>query len=186
MRWNELFEDLEAQLDRELAAELDGVVGDEERMRLGRLTLRERIDAMPRQVTLRLVTGELVRLERQTSGAEWIAGELGGVQRSGVVPLHGIAAVSMNPRDAASSVVAPGHPSLAARIGLAVVLRDLCRRRTPVDVDVLGSSMHGTIDRVGRDHFDVAVHEAGELRRASAVRDLRIVPFASLVIVRFE
>jgi hypothetical protein len=44
--------------------------------------------------------------------------------------------------------------------------------------------LHGTIDRVGRDHLDIAVHERGVMRRETAVTEYRIVPFSSLVLVR--
>jgi len=63
------------------------------------------------------------------------------------------------------------------------VLRDLCRRRA-VDLVLAAGEVHGTIDRVGRDHVDIAVHERGEARRPGAVREVRIVPFATLQLVR--
>ena len=44
--------------------------------------------------------------------------------------------------------------------------------------------VHGTIDRVGRDHVDLAVHDRGEPRREGAVREVRIVPLAALLLVR--
>jgi len=44
--------------------------------------------------------------------------------------------------------------------------------------------VHGTIDRVGRDHVDVAVHERGEVRRETAVSEYRLVPLMSLVLVK--
>ena len=49
----------------------------------------------------------------------------------------------------------------------------------------LGSGIiHGTIDRVGRDHLDIAVHERGTPRRESEVRQHRVVPLAQLRLVR--
>ena len=47
-----------------------------------------------------------------------------------------------------------------------------------------GSVLPGTIDRVGADHLDLAEHGRGELRRAAAVRQVRLVPLAALVAVR--
>jgi hypothetical protein len=64
------------------------------------------------------------------------------------------------------------------------VLRDLCRRRCAVELVLTGGPLHGTIDRVGRDHCDLAVHEAGAVRREAAVSHYRIVPFDQLLLVR--
>jgi hypothetical protein len=44
--------------------------------------------------------------------------------------------------------------------------------------------VHGTIDRVGRDHLDLAVHEAGQSRRQSAVQQYRVIPLDQLLLVR--
>ena len=70
---------------------------------------------------------------------------------------------------------------------LGFVLRDLARRRTPVTVARRGADpQHGTIDRAGADHLDLAMHDAGELRRARSVRGFRMIPFDSLVWIRVE
>jgi hypothetical protein len=42
----------------------------------------------------------------------------------------------------------------------------------------------GTIDRVGADFIEVAVHAAWEPRRASAVRLVALVPLTAIVLVR--
>ena len=44
---------------------------------------------------------------------------------------------------------------------------------------------HGTIDRVGRDHLDLAEHEPGVPRRDAAVTRIRIVPLTEVLLVRF-
>src|SRR5258708_1844617 len=46
MRWDNLFDDLESQLEQELGAEEGDLLAEEERLRLGRLTLRDRVVAM--------------------------------------------------------------------------------------------------------------------------------------------
>lgn len=48
MRWDDLFDDLESQLEQELGAEDVDLLAEEERLRLGRLTLRDRLLAMTR------------------------------------------------------------------------------------------------------------------------------------------
>jgi len=44
--------------------------------------------------------------------------------------------------------------------------------------------VHGTIDRVGRDHFDLATHESGRPRRQSAVVDYRTIPLQQVLLLR--
>ena len=73
---------------------------------------------------------------------------------------------------------------LSARLTLSFVLRDLCRRRKFVEIRLLDSTVFGTIDRVGRDHVDLAVHEVGSARRQSAVSQYRVIPFGQLLFVR--
>ena len=46
MRWDSLFDDLEGQLAREKSLEETDLAAEEERLRLGRLDLRERLIAI--------------------------------------------------------------------------------------------------------------------------------------------
>ena len=48
MRWDLLFDDLESQLDQEQRDEERALALEEERLRLGRLTLRDRLTSMAR------------------------------------------------------------------------------------------------------------------------------------------
>jgi hypothetical protein len=198
MRWDNLFDDLESQLEQELGAEEGDLLAEAERLRLGRLTVRDRVVTMSRpgeggvdQLTLALRDGTLVTVTVGSVGRDWIVGELIGARRgSCVVPLTAVAGVLPTPEQVARSVSAElaAEPavSLSARLGLAFVLRDLCRRRAAVELST-GSAerLHGTIDRVGRDHLDLAEHEAGVPRRAAAVGRIRILPFTELLLVRF-
>lgn len=195
MRWQNLFDDLESQLESELGAEEIDLLAEEERLRLGRLTLRDRIRALHAEspasllaVTLR--DGERVALTLAALGRDWFAGELdAGSLRSAIVPLAALATLDPVGGQLSSSLridPAPEPPTaLSARLGLAFVLRDLCRRRAEVEVHLGGERLHGTIDRVGRDHLDVAEHAPGEPRRTAAVARIRIVAFAAVDLVRF-
>ncbi|MEO6114918.1 MAG: hypothetical protein ABIP33_00915 [Pseudolysinimonas sp.] len=198
MRWDNLFDDLESQLEQELGAEQGDLLAEEERLRLGRLTLRDRIIAMtrpgdgaPEHLRLALRDGSVVTVSVGSVGRDWIVGELIGARRgSCVVPLTAVAGVLPTPEQLARSVagepVAEPGVSLSARLGLAFVLRDLCRRRASVELSTASDErLYGTIDRVGRDHLDLAEHEAGVPRRAAAVGRIRILPFGELVLVRF-
>ena len=198
MRWDNLFDDLESQLEQELGAEEGDLLAEEERLRLGRLAVRDRMIAMTRQgdgpgeqLRLALRDGSAVSVAVGSIGRDWLVGELIGARRgSCVVPMGAVAALLPTAEQLARSVAAEPavepSASLSARLGLAFVLRDLCRRRAGVDLSTAsGERVHGTIDRVGRDHLDLAEHEPGVPRRAASVDRIRILPFSELLLVRF-
>jgi hypothetical protein len=200
MRWQNLFDDLEGQLEHELGAEGLDVAAEEERLRIGRLTLRDRLsaslatteDGTRRQsVTVVLTDGRRLAPMISATGRDWIAGELdgSGPRRSVVIPLPAIAGIILDPSGIevrSGTGPLPESPTdLSARLGIAFVLRDLCRRRSPIDVVTTSERLHGTIDRVGRDHLDLAEHPAGEFRRRSAVAKIRLLPFDALLWIGF-
>lgn len=194
MRWQNLFDDLEGQLESELGAEEIDLLAEEERLRLGRLTVRDRLRALTGSADgpLTLITrgGRRLRLAVAALGRDWIAGETeAGILRSAIVPIAAVAAIEPVAAQLAASLrvdPAPEPPTaLSARLGLAFVLRDLCRRRAAVELLVGAEAVHGTIDRVGRDHLDLAEHAPGEPRRTAAVSRIRIVAFDAVDVVRF-
>ncbi len=208
MRWESLFDDMESQLEHELGAEDAQLRAEEERLRLGRLTVRERLgalssatDAVADPLRLELRSGGLVTVRALTFGRDWLAGELagecaavGGHQTQCVIPLGAVAGVLLERADILRSLGEQpvAQARVAERIGLAFVLRDLCRRRAGVEIDCgTGPSgaarlVHGTIDRVGRDHCDLALHEASTPRRESLVTGYRIVPFEQIMMLRLS
>ncbi|GAA2080395.1 hypothetical protein GCM10009840_14790 [Pseudolysinimonas kribbensis] len=189
MRWDDLFADLESQLEQELGAEELDVAAEEERLRLGRLTLRDRIVAFSgQQIVVELVEGTRVELRVEAIGRDWVSGAATGARAAScLVPLDAIAGLLAGATPVAGALEpTPERPdALSRRLGLSFVLRDLCRRRCPVDVTTASRALHGTIDRVGRDHVDLAEHDPGEPRRPGAVRAVRILPFAGIRMLRF-
>jgi hypothetical protein len=197
MRWDLLFDDLESQLDQEQRDEERSLAVEEERLRLGRLTLRDRLTAMMRadaseaaNVHLELIGGRGVALRPLAFGRDWMSAELIDARRSGrqcIVPMAAIAAVlpSRSQLDPSLEPVPESSARLAERIGLPFVLRDLCRRRAPVRITTLDGVVHGTIDRVARDHLDLALHEPGSPRREREVQGYRIVPLLRVLLVEF-
>jgi hypothetical protein len=192
VRWDELFADLEGRLEHELDVERQELAAEEERLRLGRIGLRDRIMAMARggaPVGLVLADGEALALRVESAGRDWIAGEvtIGTARHAMVVPVAAIAGVAPE-RDQLELGLRPPPsetlPDLSGRLGLAFVLRDLCRRRAGVELRTRAGSVTGTIDRVARDHLDLAEHEQGEPRRDRVVRRIRLVPFDAIVRVR--
>ena len=193
MRWDSLFDDLESQLERERTAEELDLEAEEERLRLGRLAIRDRLLALAaapgeRPLRLALVGGTRLVVHPHTVGRDWLSGALPD-GRQCIVPLASIASISLSQVEVVTSLHASaptGVPrdTVSGRLGLPFVLRDLCRRRRQVEVTTADGILVGTIDRVGRDHVDLAVHEAGTARRESAVRDVLMVPIEHIVIVR--
>jgi hypothetical protein len=181
MRWEGMFADLEAQAEALAVAERAGEVDEQYRAELGVITLLDR---------LRPATGTALRLH--TAGAGLIAGVLtrlgpdwvlldqdGG--REVVVRLAAVTAVAGLGRPAS----VPGSlDAVTARLGLWFVLRRIARDRLPVTLHLAdGSVIHATIDRVGSDFAEAAVHSPGQARRAGAVREQLLVPTSALVSV---
>jgi hypothetical protein len=196
MRFDLLFDDLEAQLETRLAAEGAQQRGEEERLRAARTALRERIAALAEtaggSIRLRLIDGSVVDLAPATVGRDWLAAELPGGGQC-VVPLAAVASLALTTAQVAASrermpEPQPGQPKggITAKLGIGVVLRDLARRRVPLDVVTRAepAPVHGTIDRVGADHLDLAVHERDAARRASSVLEHRVIALAAITQLR--
>jgi hypothetical protein len=189
VRWDELFADLEGQLEAGIGAEEREAEIEEERLKLGRASLRDRIAAIAvvrDALRLRLTDGTTVALVPRTTGRDWIAGDLAGTAAQAVVPLHAIAALLPTPEQRARSWELQPSGALTDRLGLPFLLRDLARRRRGVELLLRSGTTTGTIDRVGRDHLDLAVHPLDEWRRQSAVTRVEVVALADLVLLRVD
>jgi len=199
MRWDSLFDDLESQLEHELHAEELDRRAEDTRLRLGRLTLRDRLqtfgdrDGRRGEVVLELVTGSTIVVLPQAFGRDWMSGDLvarDGASGACVVPLDAITGMLLPKENLARSLDVPDRdveaPRLTDRIGLSFVLRDLCRRRVYVQLHEgrnAGSVHRGTLDRVAGDHVDLAVHEPGAPRRERNVSHLRVVPVRGIGLI---
>jgi hypothetical protein len=202
MRWDDLFDDLESQLELGMSAEETDILAEEERLRLARLGLRDRIAAIAsgapgsnRELRITLCDGSMIRFRPTAHGRDWFQGDIvdgGDRLRSGILPVPAIAAVSLDADQVQASLrVTVATSVLSDRLGLAFVLRDLCRRRLAVELWLQAapgsrerSRVHGTIDRVGRDHLDVAVHDVDRLRRTTDVGEYRVIPLDAIVLVK--
>lgn len=195
MRWDNLFDDLESQLEHELTAEDVDLRAEEERLRLGRMSVRDRLAALHgaqnanASYGIRLIfeDGQGITVRPLALGKDWVSGDVRDESTHRwqcIIPLISVAGIVLQPDQVVDSLVPPATSAdpgdLSARLGLAFVLRDLCRRRQGLDLELRGTTVHGTIDRVGRDHLDIAVHERGMPRRESEVRQHRIVPLSQL------
>lgn len=174
VRWDALFADLEAQIDRELRAEHDAEVADRSRTEWGRTALADRLRAHEgAELALLLDGGHRMAGACVDVGEEWVVLARGGAQV--LVPLAAVAAVSGLTRR-----VAPEAGPALRRLGLRSALRALARDRAGVRLVTSGGDLTGTIDRVGADHLDLAEHPIGEPRRVAAVRGVLSVPFPAV------
>lgn len=189
MRWDELFADLEGQLEHGLGAEEREAELEEERLRIGRTSLRDRIAAMAAAgevVRVRLVDGTTIALVPRTVGRDWASGDLAGTSAQALMPVAAVAALLPTAEQVGRSLEPVALGAVTDRIGLAFVLRDLARRRRTVQLTIPGGTVSGTIDRVGKDHLDLAVHPADGWRRASAVARVELLALSQVLLVRVD
>jgi hypothetical protein len=202
VRWDRFFDDLEGQLAAEWEAERAALESEAERLRLARIDLRTRVAALAANaegpVGIRLSDGSSLDARIAAVGADWLAApDAEGARRLWLVPLWSLRGVQAAHGDLLRSARPPERADpLAERVSFALALRDLARRRVGVALGVLpagvdagvdaGGTVTGTIDRVGADHLDLAVHDAGAPRRAADVRAYRLLPLAAVAWVRID
>lgn len=190
VHWDRLFEDLEGQLAAEWEAERAALDAESERLRISKLTLRDRLRVLHRSgapVVVHLAEGDRVSGRIAAVGADWIAAHTRDAAGALIVPIGALSGIETHHGailETLEDVEAP-HDGLRSRMTLGFLMRDFARRRVAVHLALGGGErVHGTIDRAGEDHLDLAVHDAGESRLASAVRSFRIVPLTAVQWVR--
>ncbi|MDQ1697213.1 MAG: hypothetical protein QOJ03_2566 [Frankiaceae bacterium] len=182
VRWAALFADLEAQLDAADQAALAGEVADRSRREVAAQRVLDRLRAaVGAELVARLVSGVVVGGRLASAGPDWLL-LTSSSAADALVPLAALSSLSGLPA-LASEPSTVG--AVEARLGLAYALRGIARDRAPVVLGLTdGTTLTGTVDRVGADFVDVAEHATGEPRRTAAVREVRTVPFTSLAVIR--
>ena len=196
MRWDELFDDLAGQFDAEREAEVRRAQIEDERMRVARLTIRDRLFALERSlqpnetITLLLHSGDRLEVIPSEFGADWFSAHTRSAPPAScqqvVIPIAGVSSMLLT-GDQLERSLQPSEErasALTAKLGLAIPLRDLARRRVTVECTTASGQCFGTIDRVGRDHLDLAVHDLDSPRRQRSVRVYRVFPFDQLQLIR--
>jgi hypothetical protein len=182
MRWEALFEDLEADVERIATAELAAEVADRTRRELARIRLVDRLrEATGRTVTVAVAGHGPVAGVLADAGPDWLLLTADG-GREVLLPLSAVLAVT----SLGAAAVDPASEGKVARaFQLGHVLRAVVRDRATVHCGLVDGSFYvGTLDRVGADHVDVAEHAPDEPRRPAAVRTVRTVPLSALAIIR--
>lgn len=184
MRWERLFADLEAQWAAAGEAEFAAEVADRARSETARTLLADRLRAA-RGLRLRVeVLGATVAEGVvRAVGVDWLL--LADDDVPGAEALVLLGAVT-GIRGLGRPGVLPAAPrSVAGALGLAYVLRQIARDRDPVSCALIdGSTVVGTLDRVGADHIELAEHPGADLRRHREVAGVRLVPITALTCVR--
>ena len=176
MRWQSLFDDFEAQIERHELAEVESEVTERTRAERASVLLAERLLAHHGE-TLRLgfpggsLSGRVVDVAPQ-----WVVVNDG--RGDVLVPTASVASVAGLGR---ATSMPPSQ--VMRRLGLAHALRALSRDRASVRIASVAGVFTGTIDRVGADHLDLAEHPVDELRRESAVRSVVALGFGGLLTV---
>ena len=181
MRWDELFDDLEAQLESGRRAERALEVADRTRRERATRDLRQRlVDQLGSPVTLEVAGGRRAEGELLEVGADWVL--LGsGSGSTTLVPLPAVRSAVLGAQRRGR---AEATPQLSRRLSLGHALRVLSRDRAPVRlVGVDGGELTGTIDAVGADLLDLSEHPLDLPRRRGNVPTGRLVPFVAVAMV---
>jgi hypothetical protein len=181
MRWQQLFADLEAQLEAEEVRELALEVADRTRRERALVGVPERLlGHRGRMLQLRLLGGQVLAGEVVDVGLDWcLLAE--GPSRSALVPTSAFLALSGLTGAATTGSAA----TMARRYGFGHAARGLSRDRAVVALtDIGGSTVTGTIDAVGADALELSEHAVDLPRRSENVRARCVVPFAAIASVR--
>jgi len=197
MRWDRLFSDLEARFDEIADAEAVAEMPDRQRVAAGAVGLTQRLaGSLGQPIRVRVAGGTAVGGVLSRVGPDWLL-LAEGHGRDVLVATRAIALV-----EGLTAATALPLSSVALRLDLRYAVRGLARDRSPVAVLVAGGAVSGptgaaepgstlsgteitgTIDRVGADFAEVAVHAAWEPRRAASVRAVILVPLAAVVLIR--
>lgn len=183
MRWDALFADLETQLADSERLELDAEIAERTRMDSAAVELAGRLrGSLGLLIGVQLMSGSVFSGTLSHAGSQALV--LNELRHQVLVPYL---AVSQYLGLARLSVAEASQ--VRQRLGLASSLRVLARNRTPLSVlswrgTVGEATSHGVIDRVGRDHLDLALTEDGEDRRPANVRQVVTMPFSALAALR--
>lgn len=183
--WDELFDDLDVRFAAGRDDERRWARAEEERLRVARLSLAERLASIDstRSVVVSTAAGDACGTV-QATGPDWVL--LAGPGREDhLLPFGAITGVTLTPSAVAESLLTVPQEESAARMTLGFVLRTLARSRTTVVVMRRGAAdLAGTLDRAGSDHLDIAVHERDVPRRDDQVRAIVLVPLTAVAAVR--
>lgn len=173
MRWEALFDDLEAQFDAVELSDRAATVSELTRAERATVRLDARLRAaLGARLVVRVRGGDQHAGELLEAAAQWLL--LAEGPRRILVPLHAVVAVG-----GLGASAEPDARTVLRKLGLGHALRALSRDRVFVRIDAGGVEVRGRIDVVGADHIDVAA--LGEDGRALST--FWTVPVAAIDVV---
>jgi hypothetical protein len=182
VRWQRLFADLSAQFDSAEEAAERAEEASRARAELGAVRLADRLRAaVDSALVLRCRGAGQLDGRLSDVGTDWLLleDERGAellVAAAAVLSVTGLGKLTAPPQ--ADGVV-------RARLDLRWAVRAIARDRSTVQVVLLdGSRLGGTIDRVGADFLELAVHPEDEPRRVGAVRSVQAVALSGVELIR--
>lgn len=198
VRWERLFAGLANRYEELLDADEAAERADRERVAFGGVTALQRLaGAVGGPLRVRLEGGVALGGELRAIGADWLllreaAGRECLISWAAVIAVEGV-----------TTGTGPEMTAMQRRLDLRRALRGLARDRSPLVLALtgwragmvagslvassppeVGAEVIGTIDRVGADFVEVAVHAPWEPRRAGSVRSVALVPLRAVVLVR--
>ena len=183
MRWDALFGDMEAQFSEGAKLAVEAEISERARVEAASVVLADRLrGGLGSRLAVHLFGGRIFEGVLSHAGADALL--LDEVRHQVLIPYGAVA------HYAGLGRISLEEPSqVRRRIGLAHALRGLARDRAGLAVILRhgpadGSGLTGVIDRVGADFLDLALVGPGEARRASEVRRVVTIPFASVGAVR--
>jgi hypothetical protein len=183
MRWDALFEDMEAQLAAEERLGFEAEVAERARTEAAGVGLSERLrGSLGMRLAVHLASGGSFEGTLAHAGAEALV--LNDHLNQVLIPYAGVVRYTGLGRLAVAET-----SRVRQKLGLASALRGLARDRSGLTVFLAAGSagqhrINGVIDRVGRDYLDLALTDPGEARRSANVREVSTVPFAALAALR--
>ena len=197
MRWDRLFSDLEARFEEIADSQAVAEMSDRQRIAVGAVGLTQRLaGSLGQPIRVRVAAGTTVGGVLSRVGPDLLL-LAEGQGRDVLIATRAVALV-----EGLTAATSLPLSSVALKLDLRYAVRGVARDRSPVVVLVAGGSVGGssgaaepgpalsgteitgTIDRVGTDFAEIAVHAAWEPRRAATVRSVVLVPLAAVLMIR--
>lgn len=175
MRWDDLFDDLEARGPADERARWDAELADRLEHETAQIALVNRLSGTGED-TVALQLGDASWVEGTVTGVGvgWVLLTAAGARRQVLVPTTAVSVVRGLGRH-----TGPPPSAVAARRTLVVALRALSRTSEPVVVRTRSGELRGTLTRTGADHVDVRTDDGARSGGGSTVT----VPFGALLSV---